>query len=148
MSDDVRKLPSAGEGGQVEVAVSSHFDYGPFDDEEGRCELRARGDNELYLSIPTAEEDEFVTGGVDRYEALVKLTAPDFEERHWEPGREGCQDLSQVPSPGYGEMEELRQDYMERLEAASTDRAERRVLAEMWHKAGEMELDGPAAQDF
>ncbi|MFB6116672.1 MAG: hypothetical protein ABEK10_04140 [Candidatus Nanosalina sp.] len=141
--DDVKYLPPAAVDEQVRTKGAGHFRQGPFESENGSYEFRARsGDGEtLYLKISSTRDDEFATSGIDSYQALRKLTEPDFEDPEWVDAS-GYESGRDIASPGFDEMDELRDRYRERIDNAASDREEREILAEMWEEAAEMELDG------
>ena len=140
--DDVKYLPVAPSDEQTKTDVYSHFQQGPFEDEDGTRELRAReGDTELFMQFSDSTDSEYVTAGVHSYSAWRKLTESDLEEGSWITSTDH-DSAREVASPTYDEMDELSARYEQRLENAVTDEDEREVLEEMWDEAAEMELEG------
>lgn len=144
--EDIKRLPTAANDDQVKVKSFGHFAQGPFEKEDGRQEMKAESGDEssedaLYIALDRASEAEYVTAGADDYEALKKLTEPDLEGRAWVENTE-YDSAGDIPSPTYGEMEDLREKYGDRLEEAGTEAEEQEVLQEMWDEAAEMDLEG------
>lgn len=135
MGDERKALPWAPTDEQVKVSSYSHIRDSPFEDEDGTQELEASMEDgsPLYLKMPRAGDDQYVTTGVEDYQALRNLTEIDLQDEAWEPA--SAESVSDIPTPTYDEMEELRDKYEERLEAAESEAEERAVRREMWDEA-------------
>lgn len=143
MSEERKALPSALLKDQFRVRSYKNIRDSPWEKDEGTQDmtLETKDGKALYFSIDRGRKDnKYNMPGIDSYQELIKLTEPEFEERHWSP--EGIEDLHELESPAYEEMDELRNRYQKQLENASTKQEERDILAEMWGEAAEMDLEG------